>query len=97
MINLEEKYLTYVQSVLKKYVPGYSVWLFGSRATNTIKPYSDIDLVIISDQPVSSNAMCLIASEFAEGDLPYKVDLVDWSTLDDEFKKIIQSRYEIIQ
>lgn len=97
MINLEEKYLNYVRSVLKKHVPQYTVWLFGSRATSTIKPYSDIDLVIISDQSVSSNAICLMTLEFAESDLPYKVDLVDWSTLDDEFKKIIRNRYEVIQ
>lgn len=96
MINLEEKYLTYVKSVLKKYVPHCSVWLFGSRVTNTIKPYSDIDLVIISDKPIASDTLCFMALEFAESDLPYKVDVAEWLMLDDAFKKIIQSQYEVL-
>lgn len=97
MINLEEKYLQYVQSILKKHVPHYAVWLFGSRTTHTIKPYSDIDLVIITDEPVSLEIVSMMALEFAESDLPYKVDLVDWSQLDDDFKKIIRNRYHEIQ
>lgn len=97
MINLEKKYLTMVQSILKKWIPNQTVWLFGSRVTDKIKPYSDIDLVIISDEPTSFATLSQIANAFSESDLPYKVDVVDWAMLDDEFKKIIKSNYEIVQ
>jgi type I restriction enzyme S subunit len=39
-----------VRRILQKHVPGYEVWAFGSRAKWTAKPYSDLDLVIISDR-----------------------------------------------
>ncbi len=41
-----------VQSILKKRIPDQMVWLFGSRVTDKIKPYSDIDLVIVSEKPI---------------------------------------------
>lgn len=35
--------------------------------------------------------------ELSESDLPYKVDRVDWSTLNDNFKQLIQDHHEVIQ
>jgi predicted nucleotidyltransferase len=97
MINLEKIYIVLVQSILNKWIPNQTVWLFGSRVTDKIKPYSDIDLVIVSNQPTSFAVLSQIANAFSESDLPYKVDVVDWAMLDDEFKKIIKNNYEIIQ
>lgn len=97
MINLEKRYLELLQSILKKYVPEHTVWLFGSRATATIKPYSDIDLVIHSEQPPSITIIAQLSQAFAESDLPYKVDLAVWSELEADFKALIEKKYEIIQ
>ena len=97
MINLEKRYLDFVKSLLKKYVPNDTVWLFGSRVTDKIKKFSDIDLVIITDKPIDSKIMYQLTDAFIESDLPYKVDLLDWSTLDEEFQNIIREKYEVIQ
>lgn len=97
MINLEKKYLDFVQATLKKHIPNETVWLFGSRTTEKIKPYSDIDLAIISNKAIPSEIMSALSLAFAESDLPYKVDLIDWSTLDVDFKKIIEKNYELLQ
>jgi len=97
MINLEKRHLEFVQSTLKKYIPNDTIWLFGSRVTEKIKPYSDIDLAIIANQEIPSKIMSQLSLAFAESDLPYKVDLIDWSMIDDEFKAIVRAKYEIIQ
>jgi predicted nucleotidyltransferase len=97
MINLEKKYLDFVLLLLKEHIPDETVWLFGSRTTEKIKPYSDIDLVIVGDKPISSDILALLSLAFEESDLPYKVDILDWCMLDLDFKKIIQQRYEILQ
>ena len=97
MINLNQNELLLIQSILKTFIPNLVVWLFGSRTTPNIKPYSDIDLAIITQHPLSTDIMAAMRSAFTESDLPYKVDLVDWSTLDEAFKTIIQNRHEIIQ
>lgn len=97
MINLEQDELTQLKAILHKHLPDFTIWLFGSRVTSQIKPYSDIDLAIISNRPVPTVTLALLESELTESDLPYKVDLVDWVSTDEAFKRIIQQHYEIIQ
>ncbi len=97
MINLDSESLQLLRAILHQHVPNHSVWLFGSRATPQCKPYSDIDLTIISKNPVPGTTLALLETALTESDLPYKVDLVDWATTDKEFQLIIQQHYEIIQ
>ncbi len=97
MINLESDELERLKTILQKHVPDYTVWLFGSRVTPIIKPHSDIDLAIISNKPIPTLTKALLETELAESDLPYKVDVVDWSCTDASFKAIIQQCYEVIQ
>jgi len=96
MINLEPNELNRLKTILRKHLPNQPVYLFGSRATPTIKPYSDIDLAIMSNTPIPTMTMALLKNELAQSDLPYKVDLVDWASTDEAFKSIIQQHYEVI-
>ncbi|NRA73988.1 MAG: nucleotidyltransferase substrate binding protein [Rickettsiales bacterium] len=34
--------------------------------------------------------LAYLRDAFSESNLPYKVDIVDWNTLSDDFKKIVQ-------
>src|SRR3990167_6763673 len=97
MINLDNDTLNLLRKILKKYIPHYPVWLFGSRATHHIKPHSDIDLAVITQTPIDIGTISELASALSDSDLPYKVDVVDWSTIDDSFKKIIEKQHDIIQ
>lgn len=86
-----------VQSVLHKYIPNLTVWAFGSRARRTAKQFSDLDLAIISEQPMGLDLTAKLAEAFAESDLPYKVDLVDWATTHESFKRIIERDKVVVQ
>ncbi|NNM58938.1 MAG: nucleotidyltransferase domain-containing protein [Legionellales bacterium] len=79
-----------VLDILKKHVPDYEVWAFGSRAKWTAKPYSDLDLCIITEKPLSLSFLSALTDDFSESDLPWKVDVVDWATTSDEFRKTIE-------
>ena len=79
-----------VRDILHKHVPQYEVWAFGSRAKGKAKPYSDLDLAIISDTPLSLETTAAMAEEFSESDLPWRVDVVDWATTSASFRKIIE-------
>ena len=79
-----------VQALLQKYIPRYTVWAFGSRAKSCAKKYSDLDLVIISDAPIDLSLQGALAEAFSESDLPWKVDILDWSTTSESFRKIIE-------
>ena len=41
-----------VHDILQRHVPGHEVWAFGSRARRRAKPYSDLDLAIITQAPL---------------------------------------------
>ncbi|MEQ1914919.1 MAG: nucleotidyltransferase domain-containing protein, partial [Sideroxydans sp.] len=76
-IDLNPRDWEIVRTILARHVPQYEVWAFGSRTKGTAKEYSDLDLAIITDQPISLALSAAIADDFAESDLPIKVDVVD--------------------
>ena len=86
-----------IQAILRAHVPDYTVWAFGSRATGSAKKFSDLDLAIIGEQPIGLNLSSRLAEAFAESNLPYKVDLVDWATTSEAFKKIIERDKVVVQ
>src|SRR5580700_2502227 len=47
-IEIEPDHWRIVRDILRRRVPGRPVWAFGSRARRTAKPYSDLDLAIIT-------------------------------------------------
>ena len=97
MIDIRSDYLRIIKSILKKYVPDYKVLAFGSRVAWTAKEYSDLDLVVVSDTPLSPRTMALMKEAFSESDLPFKVDVLDWATTSDEFRSVIEKEYEVVQ
>ncbi len=95
-LSIGEKELAIVSEILRKIVPGCEVWAFGSRVRGEAKPYSDLDLAIVSDQPLSLARLAELREAFSDSDLPWKVDLVDWASADPEFRKIIEREKVVI-
>ena len=86
-----------VQGILQKQVPQHEVWAFGSRAKETAKPHSDLDLAVITNQPLSLDVSAALANAFAESDLPWRVDVVDWATTSASFRQIIERDKVVVQ
>ena len=76
---------------LQRHVPRYAVWAFGSRAKGNAKPYSDLDLAIITVRPLPLDVSATLADEFSLSALPWKVDIVDWATTSEAFRGIIDA------
>ena len=96
-IDIRPDHWEIVQSILQRHVPQYEVWAFGSRAKWTAKSYSDLDLAVITDQPLSLNTSANLSDAFSESDLPWKVDVVDWATTRAPFRKIIEQDKVTVQ
>jgi type I restriction enzyme S subunit len=79
-----------VRDIMRRHVPGHEVWAFGSRVKGTAKPYSDLDLAVISEKPLPLEVLARLAEDFSESDLPWRVDVVDWAATSDSFRKIIE-------
>ena len=96
-ISLSERELAIVAEILKRHVPQCRVWAFGSRARGQAKPYSDLDLAIMAHEPLSLAQIAALREAFSESDLPWKVDLVDWSTAGEPLRQIIERDKVAIQ
>jgi predicted nucleotidyltransferase len=86
-----------IQSILQQYLPGDAVWAFGSRVGGPCKPYSDLDLAIVSAQPLSLQLLAQVAEAFSESDLPWKVDLIDWATTSEVFRQRVLARKLVLR
>ena len=80
-----------------KYVADFDVLAFGSRVKWTAKPYSDLDIAIITKTPLSLESLSVIRDAFDESNLSIRVDIVDWSSTSADFQKIILKDGLIIQ
>ncbi|AOF52939.1 hypothetical protein BKG91_06905 [Rodentibacter caecimuris] len=96
VFDIEPKHLAIVQDILRTYLPDYEVRAFGSRVKGTARKFSDLDLVVMSEQPLSLQRFADVSEAFSESDLPYKVDLLDWATTSEGFREIIAQKYVII-
>ena len=86
-----------VVRILREQVPAIEVWAFGSRAKRTAKPYSDLDLALITLQPLSLDQLAIITDAFATSDLPIRVDVVDWASTSEAFRKLIAQDRVVVQ
>jgi predicted nucleotidyltransferase len=86
---LRPDYLKITQQIILKHIDtkNYSVFLFGSRACGNAKSYSDIDIGISGNKALSSIIKANIENELDESIVPYKVDIVDFLRVSEDFKK----------
>ncbi len=97
MIDLSPYQLEIVLDILKKRVPQCEVRVFGSRYKWTAKNHSDLDLAIVGQEKLERKIIYALKDDFSESDLPIRVDVLDWYAISDEFKRIIEQGYEVIQ
>lgn len=86
-----------VKHILATYVPGFEVWAFGSRVTWTAKAYSDLDLAVITQEPLTLSELARLKEAFDDSTISIKVDVVDWASTTESFRKIIKKNKLIVQ
>lgn len=96
-IHISESDWQEVQRVLVQEIPGLEVWAFGSRARGDAKLYSDLDLAIITTTPLSLSQLASLTHAFESSDMTIRVDVVDWSSISEAFRRIVSSNKVVIQ
>ena len=92
MFGLEERHINFILEILRKNISQKNAkfYIFGSRAKNTYKEYSDIDIAIeLPNTRLSADILGKILMEFSDSTLPYEVDVIDLNAIDDKFKNLI--------
>jgi predicted nucleotidyltransferase len=89
MTTNRERYLERVKEMVLAALAGYEaqVFLFGSFAQGAARQSSDIDVAIDAGEPLPAGVMARLADDLDESTVPYTVDLVDLSTVSDDFRK----------
>lgn len=82
--------------MLRQYAPAAEVWAFGSRARRCAKPYSDLDLMLVEEKPLSFSAMAELKEAFSESRLPYKVDVLEWASTEPGFRRIVEREKVVV-
>ena len=97
MIDLAPEHLKTVKRILAEIVPDCEVRAFGSRATWTANEHSDLDLAVVSPEPLAWDRRSRLSEAFEESDLPIRVDIVDWDSLSDGFRQTIDGDCVVLQ
>ena len=88
-MSLKKKYQDQLISIIHKYLPNCTIYLFGSYATGKNLPGSDIDVAIDTGKPVPYNIILKILVDIDETTIPMKVDVVDLQTAPKNLKQDI--------
>ena len=87
-INPRDKEILF--SLLEQYMPRTTVWAYGSRVSGNSQICSDLDLVVFS-KPEQKSQISLLKEALEESNLTFRVDLLEWDSLPDNFKVNIKA------
>lgn len=88
-LGLENREISNLQTIFKKYENVKEVVLYGSRAKGNFTSRSDIDLVI-TNSTIDRFVIANILMDIDESNIPYSVDLQDYNTIkNDDLKNHI--------
>ena len=95
-LDIEPSDLALVRDILIRHIADRQVLAFGSRTKGRARPYSDLDLCILGEDPVNAAILSALAEDFSDSALPFKVDVVDWATASPSFRAIIDKADRVI-
>lgn len=90
LIELSRRDLETLRAILDRHVHDRELRVIGSRATGRSKPFSDLDLVVMGEAPLPLRVRGELASDLDESDLPFSVDLIEWATVSDAFRRVVE-------
>ena len=95
---IETDQLEKVQRILALHFEGLEVWAHGARVTGVdLTPETELELVVVSERPLSFEAMTAVEKAFVESGLPFRVDIIDWAKLPESLQKQIKKEHDVVQ
>ncbi len=96
MIDLAHENLTLLKQLITEHIPDCEIRVFGSRIHGTAKPYSDIDIAIKCAEPIDRRTLSRLKEALQESTLSIRVDVLDWNSISEEFRGVIEKGYEVL-
>ncbi len=94
----QEKLKEEIKSVVSRYLDtdDHRVFFFGSRVTGESTERSDIDVGIEGPEPIPSAVMFKIQEEIDKIPTLYKIEVVDFQAVSEDFKKVSKVKTESV-
>jgi predicted nucleotidyltransferase len=70
-----------VARIVRETLADAQAYAFGSRATGRARAYSDLDLLVVRQQPLSLAERAALRDRFERSELPFRVDIVEQAGL----------------
>ncbi|MDK2825235.1 hypothetical protein SAMN04488589_2136 [Methanolobus vulcani] len=100
MPEISEVFETSIQKVKAAVLQAFEnedvkIFLFGSRAKGNAHSTSDIDIGILPSGFFDRKKLTALRAELEEMNIPYTVDLVDLSTVSEDFRQQVLNEGEV--
>lgn len=86
---VDKQSLAILSLVLNKHVDRmrYKAFIFGSRARKNHRKYCDLDVGVLGTATLPTATLLQIKEDLRNSDLPYLTDVVDFSTVTQDFRE----------
>ena len=95
-IDVSPTNLDTVRQILQQHVPKVEVRAFGSRVGWMARETSDLDLALMTDEPLPIGQVVALKAAFTKSNLPFRVDIVDWASTSENFRHVIKRDYVVL-
>jgi len=87
--EVQKNYLSMLKKLILLHLGNrdIQVILFGSHAKNTTHRYSDIDIALLSADPLPLGLISQLKEKIEQSIIPYSVDIIDLSQVDRELRE----------
>lgn len=85
---LDQNTLSVLKSVIHKHLDNSQYWafIFGSRTQSKHRKFCDLDVGIMGSTKLPVSTLLQIKEDLSSSDIPYLTDVVDFSTVSEDFK-----------
>lgn len=86
---IDQASLAILTAVVKKHVDmtRYKAFIFGSRTQDIHRKYCDVDIGVLGPVKLPVSTLLQIKEELHNSDIPYLTDVVDFSTVSNDFRE----------
>lgn len=87
-VNAQQK--EFIIAAIRRFFAAVEILAYGSRIKGTAQQYSDLDLALKGASPLELSKLGELKDTFANSDIPFKIEPLDFHRVSPDFQKIIE-------
>lgn len=95
MKNIDNETKEKIINLIIALIPNAKIYLFGSRARETHREWSDIDLALDTGAILPTSKVGEVKDVLAATNMPYKIDVLDFNMISPTMQEIIKRERKI--